>query len=151
MFSHSQHVEGRMKDTPRNVLDTGEFVHNVVSESVAEQMHRTSSELPPGKSEFDAFNIERAESSRVSPPRVADAPVAFECTLRRTIDLGSHSMVLGDVEYVHLAARVTDGGELDLEAFDTMGRLSAGQYSPTSPRVEQDALMGNVFLDGPED
>lgn len=150
MFSHSQHVEGRMKDTGRNVIETGEFVHNVVSESVAERMHETSTEIPPDESEFDAFDVERADATRVAPPRVADAPVAFECTLRRSIDLGSHSMILGDVEYVHLADSVVEGGELDLEKFDALGRLSAGKYTTTSPRFELDAVMGNVFLDDDE-
>ena len=147
MFSHNQHVEGRMKDTPRNVLDTGEFVHNVVIDSVAERMHRTSAEVPADMSEFDVFDIRRAESTHVTPPRVADAPVAFECSLCRSIDLGSHGLILGEIVYVHLSEAVASNGELDLEHLNPVGRLSAGQYVETSRRFELDEVMGNGFSD----
>lgn len=146
LFSHSQHVEGRLKDTPRNILETGEFVHNIVNENVAESMHQTSSEVPPDTSEFDVFDIRRVESTCVSPPRVADALVAFECSLERTIDLGSHSLVLGEIEYIHLDDAVTTDAEIDLEKLRAIGRLSAGMYTETSQRFGLDKVMSNTFL-----
>jgi len=66
-------AHGGLKDTPRNILDTGEFTVNVVTEAVLEPMDETSREVPPDVSEFDLAGVERAPSSAVALPRVADA------------------------------------------------------------------------------
>ena len=44
---------GRKKDTLNNVLETGEFVVNMVTENLAEQMNKTSALLPPEADEFE--------------------------------------------------------------------------------------------------
>src|SRR5436190_18980142 len=80
--------DGTKKDTVRNIEQVPEFVVNLVSFELAEKMNRTSALLPYGESEFDAFGIASAPSERVRPPRVAAAPVAFECTLDRFVHIG---------------------------------------------------------------
>jgi flavin reductase (DIM6/NTAB) family NADH-FMN oxidoreductase RutF len=125
---------GGLKDTPRHVRDTGEFVVNVVTESVAEAMNETSATLPAGESEFDRADVTRADSTVVAPPRVAESPVAFECSLREMVDVGGSTMVLGDVERVHLDDEVTTDGKLDVEKLDAVGRLSGSLYATTAER-----------------
>ena len=80
---------------------------NVVTESVAEAMNETSATLPPGESEFDRADLTRADSRMVAPPRVAESPVAFECSLYEMLDVGGSSMVLGEIEWVHVDDEVT--------------------------------------------
>ena len=71
--------DGRPKDTARNILDTREFVVNLVTESIAEKMNIASGDYAPGVSEFDEAGLTRAPSEVVRPPRIADSPVNFEC------------------------------------------------------------------------
>ena len=128
-FAHGSRADGSLKDTARNVLETEEFVHNVVTRDVLQRMHDSSATLPADESEFDACGIERAPSKTVAPPRVADAKVSFECSLERALELGSHVLFIGEIEYVHIDDAVaTEAGELDLFELDAVGRLSAGQY-----------------------
>ncbi|USZ69642.1 flavin reductase family protein [Halorussus salilacus] len=128
-----QSPEG-LKDTPRNVAETGEFVVNVVTESLAEPMNETSATLPAGESEFDRADLERAESRTVAPPRVAGTPVAFECSLYEMLPVGGSTMVLGEVEWVHVDDAVTTAGKLDTRKLDAVGRLSGSSYATTAER-----------------
>ena len=133
----SDRPEG-LSDSARNALDTEEFVVNVVTEPLAEAMNATSATLPPDESEFDHANLERAASETVAPPRVAAAEVAFECELYESIDVGSNTMVLGEVLSVYLDEDVTTDGKLDVEKLDAIGRLSGSYYSRTDGRFRME-------------
>ncbi|MHC3438360.1 flavin reductase family protein [Natrialbaceae archaeon A-gly3] len=123
-----------LKDTPRNVRETDEFVVNLVTEDLAEAMNETSATLPASESEFDHADLARAESAVVEPPRVAGARVALECTLHDLVDVGGSTLVLGEVRYVHLAEDVTTDGKVDIEKVDAVGRLAGSQYARTRER-----------------
>ena len=133
----SESPEG-LKDTPRNVRETGEFVVNVVTESVAETMNETSATLSPGESEFDRADLTRADSRVVAPPSVTESPVAFECSLYEMLDVGGSSMVLGEIEWVHVDDEVTTDGKLDVEKLDAVGRLSESLYATTANRFSME-------------
>ena len=98
-----------LKDTWANILETREFVINLVPESMADEMVRTSDPLPPGTSEFAHAGLTPLPSTRVKPPRVAGVPVAYECVLREGIALGRSTWVMGDVVQVHIDARCYAG------------------------------------------
>jgi flavin reductase (DIM6/NTAB) family NADH-FMN oxidoreductase RutF len=124
-----------LKDTARNVLDTGAFVVNVVTEPVAEAMNETSATLPPEESEFDHAGLERAPSERIAPPRVAEAEIAFECELYDAHDVGTSRLILGEVVLAHVDdALATDEGKLDVERVDAVGRLAGNWYATTTDR-----------------
>ncbi|WP_137283550.1 flavin reductase family protein [Halorussus salinisoli] len=127
-----------LKDTPRNIRENEEFVVNAVTESVAEAMNETSATLPTGESEFDRAGISRTDTRAVAPPRVAESPVAFECSLYEMLDVGGSTMVLGEVEWVHLDDEVTTGGKLDVDKLDAVGRLSGSLYATTENRFSME-------------
>lgn len=130
--------DGELKDTPANVRETGEFVVNVVTADLAEAMNATSATLPSGESEFDHAGLDREPARAVDPPRVADARVAFECTLYEFVDVGRSSMVLGEVRHVYVADEVTTDGKLDARKLDALGRLSGSRYATTRDRLSME-------------
>ncbi len=123
-----------LKDTPRNLRDTGECVVNVVTSDLAAAMNETAATLPPDESEFDRAAVTRAESTRVAPPRVAEARVAFECDLSDLREVGSSTQVLAEVVYAHVDDDVTTDGKVDVEKLDTVGRLAGSLYASTDDR-----------------
>jgi len=137
MFAPVDDADG-LKDTPRNVLDTEEFVVNVVTADLAEAMNATSATLPDDDSEFDHAGLTRAASSDVRPPRVAEAQVHFECELFDFVDVGVASLVLGEVVHAHLADGVTTDGKMDVEKLDALGRLAGSGYTYTRDRFEME-------------
>jgi len=103
-----------LTDTAENARTTGEFVVNLVTHEFAKAMNQTSAELPSTESEFDHADVERTTSDRVDPPRVAGTAAAFECVLHDIIDIGSNSLILGEVVLVHVRDDITTAdGKVD--------------------------------------
>ena len=97
------------KDTVRNVEATGEFVWNLATRALADAMNASSANLPSDMDEFEIADLEATRSSLVTLPRVAKAPVAFECKPTQLLKLkdrhGSESnstLVVGEVVAVHI-------------------------------------------------
>jgi len=70
VFCTSVPSAGRaMKDTLRNVLDTCEFVLNIVSEDFADKMNECSASVPPEVDEFELSGLTPLPSELVKPGR----------------------------------------------------------------------------------
>lgn len=126
-----------LKDTLVNARESGEFVVNVVSLPLANEMHKTSVECPPEVDEFELANLTKAKSVTVRPPRVADAVVAMECKVETILQLGEvgDHLLIGRVTRFHIRDDLwMDRGRLDTAALQPVGRL-ASEY----------ALVNTVF------
>jgi flavin reductase (DIM6/NTAB) family NADH-FMN oxidoreductase RutF len=128
---------GKKKDSVINVGEVPEFVVNVVPYSLRESMNLTSAPLPHGESEFEEFDIATAPSQTIRPPRVANAPVAFECKLDRIVELGGgplgSSVVFGTILCMHVDESVLNaGGTIDPVKLDTIGRMGGDFYTRTT-------------------
>ena len=118
------------KDSQRNIEETGEFVYNLATRALAEQMNRSSTALPHGVCEFELAGLERAASRIVKPPRVALTPAALECKLTDIIpikDLDGHAtkntLILGQVVGVHIdRTYITTDGLFDMTLARTIAR-----------------------------
>lgn len=137
IFCGANDRTGRKKDSVINVNEMPEFVVNLVPYALRESMNLTAATLPYGESEFEKFNIPIAPSQKVRPPRVADAPIAFECKLDRVIELGDgplgSSVVFGTILCMHVSESVLDGdGAIDPVKLDTIGRMGGDFYTRTT-------------------
>lgn len=117
------------KDTWRNVEDGGEFVVNIGTESLMEVMNATSAPFAPEVDEFAAVGLTPAASDVVSVPRVAEAPIAFECVRHDVIDLGTSAMLLGRVVSVTVEDEVlAEDGLPDFGSLLPPSRLGRHQW-----------------------
>ncbi|HYO60404.1 MAG TPA: flavin reductase family protein [Actinomycetota bacterium] len=123
------------KDTLRNVRATGEFVVNLVTRELVEEMNFTSADFPPGESEFDWARLEPAPSKLVTPPRVARARVAFECRVNDVVSKGNGHMVFGDVLVAHVDEALFRDGRVDPHLLRPVGRLGGALYTDASGDV----------------
>jgi flavin reductase (DIM6/NTAB) family NADH-FMN oxidoreductase RutF len=108
------------KDSLRNVQETGEFVWNLVTVPLAEQMNLSCTAVPPDINEFELAGLETAPSRCVKPPRVALSPVAFECRMSQIIQIQGADgvavptwLVLGEVVGVHIRHDLLKNGIYD--------------------------------------
>jgi flavin reductase (DIM6/NTAB) family NADH-FMN oxidoreductase RutF len=136
MFVPVNTREGGKKDTVRNIEAVPEFVVNLVPHALGAAMNDTSALLPYGESEFSRFGIEAAPSQKVLPPRVAAAPVAFECTLDRIVHIGTGplaaNVVFGRIVLAHVRDDVlAPDGMPDAGKLDLVGRLGREDYTTT--------------------
>ncbi|MBC7871060.1 MAG: flavin reductase family protein [Chitinophagaceae bacterium] len=122
------------KDTLHNVRTTGEFVVNIVTESLAEAMNLTATELPADVDEFALAGLTAVPSVIVKPPRVLESPIHYECRVTQIVDVsdasGGASVVIGRVVYMHIRDDVLiDGDKIDLARLQPIGRLAGASYS----------------------
>lgn len=122
-----------VKDTLRNVRQTGEFVVNIVSEPLAEAMNVTATEYPPEVDEFDAAGVTAEPAQVVRPPRVAESRVHYECRVAQIVEIGegigSGSVVIGEVLHLQVSDELLfDGDKIELERLQPIGRLAGYSY-----------------------
>lgn len=139
MFVPVNTRDGAKKDTTRNIEAVPEFVVNLVPFALAETMNATSAMLPHGESEFEKFGIAATASERVRPPRVAAAPVAFECALDRIVHIGegplAANVMFGKILVAHLSDAVLGAdGKMDAGRLDLVGRMGGDGYTRTTER-----------------
>jgi len=124
--------DGSHKDSAVNVLETGEFVVNLVCEDDAPAMNLTSIDAPPGVDEIALADLATAPSLAITPPRIASAPVAMECRVFQTQEIGSTTLVIGQVLQFHVRDEFYDASRrrIDTPAMHLVGRVhGTGWYA----------------------
>lgn len=139
-FSAGPRPEGTAKDTLANIEATREFTICLVSAEVTQAMVVTAADFAPGIDELAEAGLTAVASSKVAVPRIAESPVAMECTLHQVIPIGRHRMVLGQVRAMHVRDdAVLDAARhyIDTPKLDLVGRMHGrGWYARTTDRVE---------------
>jgi flavin reductase (DIM6/NTAB) family NADH-FMN oxidoreductase RutF len=136
MISVNRLEDGVLKDTAANIVRSGEFVVHLADEDIAEQMHRCGERHPPQVSELDVVGFTALPSRSVGPPRIAEAPVAFECTLWEKLETASRQIFIGQVRWMHARDELidTDNWRVRLQHYFPVGRFGASFYVKTRER-----------------
>lgn len=148
MFCPANKEDGSEKDTlanakPASEGGTGEFVVNIVSVAIAEQMAACAANLPRGESEFAFSGLTPTPSVKVKPPRVKECKLCFECVTTQVIRTnpgapGGGNVVMGRVVHVHSADGVhNERLHTDPAVLDALGRMGGARgYCTTRDRLE---------------
>ena len=139
VISFGPRTDGNKKHSLDNILRTGEFVVNLVDEGIANGMHIASEEVAETVSEFVEAGFTEAASSVVSHPRIAEAPVSFECRLFKRVEIGpARDIILGEVLHVHARDGFIDPVTKRVSEDDYLpvGRLYGTRYCTTRQRFD---------------
>ncbi|HHR6131129.1 TPA: flavin reductase family protein [Providencia alcalifaciens] len=105
------------KDSVTNAIETGEFVYNLATLELGQQVNSSSAMLPRGESEFDLTGLSTLPSTLITPPRIAQTPVSMECVVteyqqlkRADGSLLDTWMVMGEVVMVHIDEATLEQG-----------------------------------------
>jgi flavin reductase (DIM6/NTAB) family NADH-FMN oxidoreductase RutF len=136
MISINRLKDGALKDTAANIVRTGEFVVHISDEAMAEKMHRCGERLPPEVSELAVVGLHTAPCNAVKPPRIVEAPVAFECTLWETLETASRQIFIGQVRWLHAREGLIDTElwRVRLQDYFPVARFGASFYVNTRER-----------------
>lgn len=134
MFS-TVRTGNKNKDTLNNVLATKEFVVNLVTEDLVEQMNLTSNNVASDIDEFQLANLTPIPSQIIKPMRVGEAKAHFECEMVHHYFLENHSnggacVVIGKVKMIHVNEEILlDNFKINLETYKPIARLAGSNYS----------------------
>ncbi len=133
--------DGKEKDTLVNIRDNNQFVINIVSESFAEQMVMCSTDFDSDVDEFEISGLNPVPSNKISPPRLLESKISYECELNQIVeigegDAGSGFIVIGTIVLFHIDDDVYDNGHILLDKLEPLGRLAGNQYTRPNNNLE---------------
>jgi flavin reductase (DIM6/NTAB) family NADH-FMN oxidoreductase RutF len=141
LISMNRSATGALKDTVVNILANEQFVVHISDEAMVQAMHACSTPLPPEQSEIDFAGLTTTPSSVVAPPRINEAPVAFECQLSEKIENESRHIFIGRVLRLHAREGLLDMEKhhVRLEDYFPVGRFGSDLYVRTRDRFKTDS------------
>lgn len=122
------------KDTARNIRRTGEFVINIVTEDLIQQMNITATDFPSEVNELEMAGLTTAPSAAVKVPRIAEAHAALECREFTTMEIGRSRIILARVVSMYVEDQYVDpsGPYIRSEDLHAVGRMNGlGNYVRT--------------------
>lgn len=134
MFS-TVRTGNKNKDTLENILETKQFVVNLVTEDLVEKMNITAQPIPANESEFDLAGVTPVNSTKVKAPRVKESKISFECELVHHYFLEDHKnggacIIIGRIVMMHFDdAIVSEDFKINLELYKPVARLAGSNYS----------------------
>ena len=138
-------VRGKMKDTLENIRQVPEFVINITNEATKEAMNLTATEFPHGVDEFEWAGVTPAASQTIRVPRVAEAPIAFECKLQQIVLIhegpGGGAAVFGEVQAIYVRDEVMENGRILPEKLQPIGRLAGSTYAHINDLFEMHRVV----------
>lgn len=129
------------KDTLNNVLANKQFVVNMVTEDLVDQMNTTSQAVSSEIDEFELAGVTPIDSVKVKPKRVKESPITFECEMVHHYFLEDHKqggacIIIGRIVMMHFDDIVLlDNYKINLEKYKPVARLAGSNYSK----------MGEIF------
>ena len=128
--------EDQEKDTRRNIVETGEFVHNFTTWDTREAMNESSATTSMDVDEMAMVGLTPVPSKLVKAPRVKETPIHFECKLLQTVDLpnanqdNAYTVVFGEVVGIHIDdAFILPSGQIDIAKLHPIGRMGYQDYT----------------------
>ena len=135
VFSPSRRVrDNTCKHTLFNVQATRQVVINVVNYDMVQQTSLSSTEYKDGVNEFVKAGFTMIPSEEVTPFRVKESPVQFECMVQEIIGLGEEggagNLVICEVVKMHIDESVLNAnGGIDQHKIDLVSRMGGNWYS----------------------
>jgi len=134
MFS-TVRTGNKNKDTLNNVLQTGQFAVNLVTEDLVEQMNATSGTFDPNTDEFQVAGLTPVACQTIAAKRVAEAKAHFECEMVHHYFLEDHKnggacVVIGKVLMMHVSDEIlSENYRINLDKYRPVARLAGSNYS----------------------
>ncbi len=134
MFS-TRRENNKNKDTLNNVLQNGQFVVNLVTLEVVEQMNATSEAFPADVDEFIITNLTPIDSVSIQPKRVKESPIHLECEMIHHYFMdnnegGGACIVIGKIKTIHIDDSILmENNRINLDVYKPVARLAGSNYS----------------------
>jgi flavin reductase (DIM6/NTAB) family NADH-FMN oxidoreductase RutF len=134
MFS-TRRDNNKNKDTLNNVLQNGQFVVNLVTLDVVEQMNATSEAVDAIVDEFELANLTPIDSTSIKPKRVKESPIHLECEMIHHYFIdnnegGGACIVIGKIKTIHIDDTILmENNRINLDVYKPVARLAGSNYS----------------------
>ena len=113
----------------------------MVSENFADKMVLCSTDYDSDIDEFEIAGLTPEPSNKISPPRVKESKISFECELNQIVEIGDGSpgsgfIVIGTIVLFHIDDSIYNNGHIIIDKLNPLGRLAGNWYSRISDKLE---------------
>lgn len=135
VFSPMRRVSNaETKHTLHNVEETKEVVINVVNYDMVQQASLASTSYGDNVSEFEKTGLTMLDSDLVTPKRVAESPIQYECKVTDIVYTGEKggaaNLVICEVLKIHIDEKVMFADQkIDQYKLDQVARMGGGWYT----------------------
>jgi flavin reductase (DIM6/NTAB) family NADH-FMN oxidoreductase RutF len=95
---------------------------------------------------FKEASLTAVKSDLVNAPYVSECPVVAECRLLKTMELGTHTLFVGEVLDIKADESLEDDGALDIQKVDPLIFSFWGDYYKIGERVGRAFSMGKGLI-----
>jgi flavin reductase (DIM6/NTAB) family NADH-FMN oxidoreductase RutF len=128
------------KDTIESIAETREFVVNIATSELLDQVVMTAVSYPSDVDEFVVAKLTPVASDIVAAPRIAESPVNMECQLHQMINLGADVLVIGRVVRFHFRDDLLDSRlRMRVNLLRPLGRLAGPDFATEFSSVKGSA------------
>ena len=139
VFSPANRVtDNSKKDTLANVQENKEVVINLIDKNIVEPTSLSSVYFERGVDEFVKSGLTKISSTKVSPPRVSESPISFECKVNDVISLGANggagNLIICEILMIHINKEFLDSnGDIDPLKLNLVARMGGNYYLDIKP------------------
>ena len=128
---------GTNKHTLENILEVKECVIGLVTEDTAQQVSLASCSFEKGVNEFKKAGFTEVKSDLITPSRIKESPVNFECKVNDIVvlgeDGGSGNLVIAEILKMHIDENILDNeGNIDPFKLNIVSRYGDNWYGKTT-------------------
>lgn len=109
------------RKTYENIIQTGEFVVNVVSASLAVEADYCGIRSGRDESKLESTNMHLQPATQVRVPMLLESPLNVECRFVREVELGEYRLLMGEIVEIHaIDSAFQPDGSMDADKFDPL-------------------------------
>ena len=128
---------GTNKHTLENILEVKECVIGLVTEDRAQQVSLASCSFEKGVNEFEKAGFTEVKSDLITPSRIKESSVNFECKVNDIVVLGEEggagNLVIAEILKMHIDETILDDeGNIDPFKLNIVSRYGANWYGKTT-------------------
>ena len=106
-----------------------EFVINIPEANLVKEADFCGTRSGKDTDKFSKTGLRKETPKIINAPLIEECPINIECKLIETIELGSHTLFLGEVVGTHIDERILQDGEFDDEKFKPLVYLSPHYFT----------------------
>jgi flavin reductase (DIM6/NTAB) family NADH-FMN oxidoreductase RutF len=111
------------------IMKSGEFVVNIPDADRVREADFCGTRSGEDTDKFEKTGFTKGKGKIVKAPLIEECPINIECKLIKTIELGSHTLFLGEVVGIHFDERITSDEKFDDEKFQPLAYLSPHYFT----------------------
>jgi flavin reductase (DIM6/NTAB) family NADH-FMN oxidoreductase RutF len=126
-----------VRHTYKNIINSGEFVVNILGKRYIDQMLRCAAKYQEGVNKIQQAGLGWYTSKLVAPPRIREASAWLECRVIESKEVGDHIAIFGEVLGAEAKDNVIKDGEVDLQAINPVFHISGSDFATDFKRIKR--------------